>query len=385
MTQRRIAFCGTRGLPATYGGFETAVDELSKRFNARGYECDVFCRLSFSTEPASSYQGRRLVYVSGARHSKLETFVSSIQTGQYLFKHRWEYEHVFWFNNANFPGIVLTLLAGIPLTVNTDGLEWRRKKWAPPFQAYYFLISAVLAKLCKRMISDSRAVQRYYGKTFGKLTEFIPYGAPAHIAVDDYSQCRILQEAGLKRGRYFLQITRIEPDNLPFEIAQGFLKSGLAEQGYKLVVVGCKESTPYARKLKLLSGHDGVIVQPANYDRRTLYTLRSNSFCYVHGNSVGGTNPALLEAMAECPRILAIDTEFSREVLGDLGIYFDKMHIVEGLHASASLPSQRKRLAARVRQYYRWDPVADSYMALAEGKSSVSYVSDPTLLTAKST
>ena len=150
-----IAFCGTRGLPADYGGFETAVDEISSRFVQNGFSVEVFCRLSHSGKILDEYEGRRLITVKGSARRSLETFVSSFQTGLYLIKHRKEYKHVFWFNNANFPGIFMTLLAGIPFTVNTDGLEWRRKKWSLPFRAYYFVTSWLISRFAPHLISDS--------------------------------------------------------------------------------------------------------------------------------------------------------------------------------------------------------------------------------------
>src|SRR5512138_737182 len=123
MKRRTIAFCGTRGLPANYGGFETAVDEISRRFVSVGYTCEVFTRTGQSdTETHTTHQGRRLVYIKGSRYRKLDTFISSIRTGLYLLSHRRSYQHVFWFNNANLPGILLTRFARIPMTVNTDGL-----------------------------------------------------------------------------------------------------------------------------------------------------------------------------------------------------------------------------------------------------------------------
>ena len=139
-----VAFCGTRGVPANYGGFETAVDEISRRLASRDLNCVVFCRASSRNRMPKWHNGRRLVYVKGSRVRALDTFVSAFQTGWHLLRHRGEYGHVFWFNNANLPGILLTLLARVPTSVNTDGLEWRRAKWSPPFKAYYFLSSFLI-------------------------------------------------------------------------------------------------------------------------------------------------------------------------------------------------------------------------------------------------
>lgn len=366
MNDKKIAFCGTRGVPANYGGFETAVDEISRRFVQKGYAVDVFCRLSHSGEILDEHEGRRLINVKGATIRNLETFVSAFQTGWYLLKHRREYAHVFWFNNANFPGILLTLLAGIPVTVNTDGLEWRRKKWSWPFKLYYLMTSLLIARICPTLISDSRAIQKFYREKFWRQTLFIPYGIPSPVETTREEQDKILREYGLSRGKYFLQITRIEPDNLPLETAQGFVKSQLYGKGFNFIIIGFKDQTSYALKLKNISGKNGVLVFQAVYDTNVLYTLRANCYAYVHGNSVGGTNPALLEAMATCPRILAIDSEFSRELLGDFGIFFDPQRIDVAFRESLDIEDMHGQLSNRVQVNYNWDDVSKSYMAIAE-------------------
>ena len=363
-----IAFCGTRGVPANYGGFETAVNEISRRFVTRGYDCEVFCRLSSSDKPLESHQGRRLVYVPGSNNRKFDTFVSSFQTGWYLLRRRKRYAHVFWFNNANFPGILLTWLARIPMSVNTDGLEWRRAKWSWPFKAYYILSSFLVSRFCTTLVSDSRALQSYYRRRFYKRSSFIPYGVPATPVVSESRQMEILKRFNLEKNRYFLQITRLEPDNLPLQVASAFHDSGLRDKGFKMVFVGYKDPTPYAQRLIAYDGRCGIQVRNALYDQEMLYVLRRHCFCYVHGNSVGGTNPALLEAMAACPRVMAIDGQFSREVLGETGLLFDPADIVSAFHAAVRSEEHSTQMQERISRRYQWDDVADSYVRLAERK-----------------
>lgn len=365
---KTIAFCGTRGVPANYGGFETAVDEISRRFVKRGYDCMVFCRESSGGEMPERHEGRRLIYVKGSSIRALDTFVSAFQTGRHLLRYRKTYDHVFWFNNANLPGILLTLLARIPTSVNTDGLEWRRAKWKWPFKLYYFLSSFLISRVCRSLISDSRAIQSYYKKTFFKDTQFIPYGAPDTPQVSPERESAVLKRYGLQPGRYFLQITRFEPDNLPLNTARAFRSAGLVDEGFKLLLVGYQHPTPYAQQVKAMSGEDGVTVTGAVYDPEVLAVLRSNCFCYVHGNSVGGTNPALLEAMASCPRVLAIDGPFSRELLEDTGYFFTTDNMGIALRKVLSAPEKAADMRNRVESRYRWDAVTESYMRLAAGK-----------------
>lgn len=363
-----VAFCGTRGVPANYGGFETAVDEISRRFAARGIACEVFCRASDASELPTEHDGRRLAYVRGSRRRSLDTFVSSFQTGWKLWRDRKQYTHVFWFNNANLPGILMTRLASIPMSLNTDGLEWRRAKWRGPFKAYYFIASALLTRVCRTLISDSHGIQRYYAQRFGAQTTFIPYGVPPSMAASTDREAKILAEWGVERGKYFLQVTRVEPDNLPLEIARAFVQSGLAARGIQLLSIGYKDPTPYAAQLKALDGNNGVRVSPGVYDPEVLHVLRKHCLAYLHGNTVGGTNPALLEAMAVCPRVAAIDCEFSREVLGGTGWFFTVAELATLLAALTECPDQSAAMAARVGERYDWDAVAACYADLAAGE-----------------
>ncbi len=362
-----VALCGTRGVPANYGGFETAVDQISRRFVKRGCDCVVFCRISSAKEMPKRHDGRRLIYVKGSSKRTLDTFFSSFQTGWHLLRNRRAFGYVFWFNNANLPGILLTLLAGIPTSVNTDGLEWRRSKWPWPFKAYYFFSSFLISRLCSSLISDSRAIQAYYRRVFFRDTEFVPYGVTNMPAISSEKKAAVLKRYGLREGRYFLQITRFERDNLPLTTARAFRASGLAREGFKLLLVGFQHETPYSQQVKAMSHEEGILVVDALYDAEILAVLRMNCFCYVHGNHVGGTNPALLEAMAGSPRVLAIEGPFSRELLGETGYFFTPGDLITAIRDILSSPDRSADMRKRVR-FYDWDSVTESYLRLANGQ-----------------
>jgi glycosyltransferase involved in cell wall biosynthesis len=218
------------------------------------------------------------------------------------------------------------------------------------------------------VITDSKRMQAFYRKTLSKDTDFIPYGIPQASMALPHKISAILDRYGVEAGRYFLQITRIESDNLPFEAARAFRAAGLAADGFKFLVVGYKGEIRYEQQLKTMSGKDGIVVVDAVYDAEVVAALRTNCFCYIHGNSVGGTNPALLEAMASCPRVLAIDVPFSREVLGDEGHFLKLDDIVASFRGVLSSPDNNAALRNRVHSQYQWDAVVKSYMNLVEGQ-----------------
>lgn len=360
----RVAFCGTRGLPANYGGFETAVDEITKNLINKGIECSVFCRTDNILKETEDFEGRKLIFVTGSNHRKLDTFVSSIKTGLYLIRHRKSFDYILWFNNANMLGIILSIFSGIPLAVNTDGLEWRRAKWSWPFKTYYFLSTLIISLFCRNLISDSISIQNYYKKVFKRRTHFIPYGAPEIKSFDDTKKKEVLEKYGLQENKYFLQITRFEPDNLPLDIIKGFKKSGLYNKGFKHVLIGYKDETSYSTEIMEYNMKNGIVVLPANYNFEELAILRQSSFAYLHGNSVGGTNPALLEAMGYCKRIIAIDGPFSREVLGNHGLFFSIDNLPMLLNEALRLDDQSQAMSKRLLNKYQWEAVSNCYLEL---------------------
>ena len=344
------------------------MNEISRRFVERDYTCVVYCRRSsYADETPEYHEGRRLIYVRGSSRAELDTFVSAFQTGWHLLRNRKGYDYVFWFNNANLPGIMMTLLARLPMSINTDGLEWRRAKWRWPFKAYAFISSFLVARLCKSLISDARGIQSYYKQNFFKDTHFIPYGAPDVLELSSQRESAVLERYGLVAGRYFFQVTRFEPENYVLDTAKAFRDAGLAKEGFKLLLLGYKD-TPYARQVKAMSGKDGIVVADAVYDAEVVTALWSNCFCYVHGNSVGGTNPGLLEAMSNCPRVIAIDVAFSREVLGNTGYFFSLDNMAKSLREVLNYPDRSANMQDRLRSHYDWEAVADSYIRLAEGR-----------------
>lgn len=363
-----VAFCGTRGIPANYGGFETVVEEISRHFSKEAIEVEVFCRrTSFENYPEDN-NGRRLVWVQGSRVRKFDTFVSSVQTGWYLWRNRRKYAYIFWYNNANLPGILMTLLARLPMAVNTNGLEWRRAKWSPIFKVYYYAASWLISKLCRTLVSDSVGIKDFYRKNFGVTSHFIPYGVARLPAVDSDRAAAVLRDLGLEESKYFVQVTRFEPDNLPLEVAQAFLETGLADEGYQLVIVGFSGHHDYATRLKEMDGQDGLVIMNTTYDQEVLAVLRSRAAGYIHGNSVGGTNPALLEAMRACRKVMAIDIPFSREVLGETGLFFKLETLGASMRDLLDMDDRTKVMRERLKSKYRWNEVNASYMRLAQGQ-----------------
>ncbi|MDR1998818.1 MAG: DUF1972 domain-containing protein, partial [Frankiaceae bacterium] len=302
---------GTRGVPACYGGFETCVEEVGSRLAARGHDVTVYCRGSH-TRPAT-HLGMRLVHLPALRSKTAETLSHTALSVLHLLGRR--ADAVLVFNAANAPFLPVIRAAGMPVATHVDGLEWRRAKWQSAGRAYYRLAESTAVRYSDALIADAQGIADYYAGEFHAPSELIAYGAPIRAAEPSAKLTRF----GLEPGRYHLVVARFEPENHVAEIIQGYVRSRAARP---LIVVG---SAPYAEEYTALVhsiADDRVQVLGPVWDQELLDQLYANALTYLHGHSVGGTNPSLLRAIGAAAPVIAYDVTFNREVLGDDGRYF---------------------------------------------------------------
>ena len=352
----RIAILGTRGIPAHYGGFETFAEELSTRLASRGHHVVVYCRERYSE---SSYRGARLVYLPTWRHKYFDTIVHTFFSTVHLLFHRSDV--ALYCNAANALFTALPRLAGIPVALNVDGLERNRKKWNRLAKTWY-LISERLATFCPTaVVTDARKIAEYYLHRYGKHSEFIPYGAETgKVATDD-----VLKTLGLERGRYFLYVSRMEPENNALAVRQAFEQ---IDTPLKLALIG---DAPYAHDYirRVRDTKDPRIVMPGAIYGTGYQELLSHCFAYVHATEVGGTHPALIEAMGRGALVLYLNTPENDEVAGGAGIPFEAGDLGDKLNEVLRMPAAERdawsqRAAERVAERYGWDAVTDQYEAL---------------------
>jgi glycosyltransferase involved in cell wall biosynthesis len=253
-----------------------------------------------------------------------------------------------------------------PLWINMDGLEWKRAKWPWYGKMYLKLSEWCVVKFSNLLIADSDAIRKYLRSKYGGKINcvMVPYGSDIIVSAPSDKS---LRDIGLIPGRYYLIVCRLEPENHVREIIEGFQKSAT---GRKLVIVGnYKTGSSYVRKL-LSIADERVKFIGVEFDKERLKALRYHSLAYVHGHSVGGTNPSLLEALGCGNIIVAHDNEFNREVLSTIGYFFktpqdipDILASVESL--STTQRNERSEMArAHIHEHYNWDVITDQYYDL---------------------
>lgn len=350
---------GTRGVPARYGGFETAVEEVGARLVQRGHEVVVYCR---GRDRSAEYLGMRRVRKPAVRHPVLETLSHSAFSVAHLVRHRTDVALVF--NAANSPLLPAIRAANIPVAVHVDGLEWQRAKWGPLGRRYYRINERLAVRWADALIADAEGIQAYYREQYGARSTLLTYGSPI-LPEPDAGQ---LAELGLTPGGYHLAVARLEPENHVDIIVEGYRASRVA---LPLIVVG---SVPYPSEHEravhaVAAGDSRITMLGGIWDQDLLNALYAGAASYLHGHSVGGTNPSLLRAMGAGAPTLAWDINFNREVLGETGEYFgsaaELSELVGQLEADPEAALARGEAGrARAARRYRWDDVALGYEAL---------------------
>ena len=360
---------GTRGVPASYGGFETAVEEIGKRLAERGYDVTVYCRNPGQT--LTEYEGMHLVNLPAIRHRMAETLShTSLSTARAIVKDKPDVSLLL--NAGNAPLIRPLQRASIPVAIHLDGLESRRAKWRGAGARYYRWAEKVAVKQGDVVIADAQAIADHVYSGYGRDCTVIPYGA----AVIDPGSDR-LSEVDVIRRDYHLIVARLEPENHVLEAVHGYRVS---DETRPLLVVG---SAPYAQWYidkvhEAADGDERIRFLGGIYDQELLDQLYGNARTYIHGHSVGGTNPSLLRAMGAGAPVLAFDCEFNREVTAGRALFWsDAEQLTDHLDEIAtgdideeltSLISEGKQ---RIAQRYQWESVADDYEAVINQLNSI--------------
>src|SRR5918999_1057687 len=356
----RIAILGTRGIPASYGGFETFAEHLATRLVARGHDVTVYCRAHYVSPRQLEYHGVRLKVLPTIRHKYFDTVVHSFLSALTAVPAR--YDAALICNAANAPFAPILRLTGTPVAINVDGLEHKRKKWNWLGRNYYRLTERLATFLPNEIVTDARVIQEYYLARYKTPSTMIAYGAEVERRPEP-----AVRQWRVEPNRYVLYVSRLEPENNAHLVIEAFKKVRTA---HKLLIVG---DAPYARdyieELRARARGDKRIIFTGFVFGKDYRMLQQNAYCYVHATEVGGTHPALLEAMGYGNCVLTLGTPENVEVVGDAGVtYSDEFDLTEKLQRvlrdGSLVSSYRHRAQTRVQQKYDWEYVVDRYEEL---------------------
>jgi glycosyltransferase involved in cell wall biosynthesis len=356
-----IAIAGTRGIPPRYGGFETFAAELSTRLVQRGHRVTVYCRRSLYSGEPPFWNGVRRRELPALEHKYLETvshtFFSVVDA---LFR---SFDVVLLCNAANAFVLPLLAAARIPAAINVDGIERQRRKWNAVGRLVYLAGEALSVSASDTLVADAEVIAGYYRSRYGAHPEMIPYGSE----FPSEPETAVLERLGVRPGEYFLYVSRFEPENNPLEVVQAFRKLNTR---LPLVMVGGAAYAPdLAQRVREAAGER--VILPGGVYGADYRTLQRHARFYIQATEIGGTHPAMIEAMAANGAVLANDTPENREVGGEAVRYF-RLRPVETLSAllqevmddPAAADVLRLKARERAREKYGWERVVDAYEVL---------------------
>ena len=363
MRPLRIALLGSRGIPASYGGYETLMEELSVRLRDLGHEVTVYCRSHHTPRHQQEHRGVRLVVLPTLRTKYLDTPVHTLLCCLHALGRR--YHAALVVNSANVLFLPLLRLGGTPVALHVDGIEKRRAKWGPAGRLVYALSERLACVLPQILITDAGVIRDHYRHRYRADSRMITYGVDPRPP----EGTAVLDRLGLAPRGFFLYVSRFEPENNPHRVVEAYRRAG-GEQ--PLVMVG---DAPYAGRFisELRRRADHRVLFPGAVYGDGYRELQSGALAYVHATEVGGTHPALVEAMGYGNCLLVNDTPENREVVGDCGLYFRAAEpatltalfdqVLDHPDAAVELGLKAAERAAR---RYSWDAVTRQYAEIFE-------------------
>jgi glycosyltransferase involved in cell wall biosynthesis len=362
----RVAILGTRGIPASYSGFETAAEQLASRLSDRGHEVVVYCRPHVVDPNLREWKGARLVHLPTVRNKYLDTFAHTLLSSWHASREL-KPDVALFFIAGNAPMTLVTRWHGIPTVINVDGLDSDRSKWPAFAKRYLRFAERNAPRWADTALTDSHRVAEIFEQRYGQRIGVVPYGVedPGHGGTGT------LERLGLEPERYLLFVGRLEPENNPHLLVDAFSRiSGEAARGMKLVVVG---GAPYADEYikQVQRGGDPRVVFPGYVFGQGYWELQRHAYAFVAPTEVGGTHPVILEALAAGNCVVVNDHAPNVETIGDAGLTFSGAEgvpsltrVLEQVLADPELvASYRERAKERAKQY-SWDAVTDQYEQL---------------------
>ena len=375
---KHVFIIGSRGLPAQYGGFETFVNELVSHQVSDQLQYHVACLSDDSHHQHSTYKNVDCFTINPPKLGPARVIAYDMMAIDYALKliEKEEIkEPIFYILGNTIGGFVAPFARRIhrmggKVFINPDGLEWKRSKWSKPVQAYLKYSEKMMTKYADLVISDNEGIESYIQEAYPwSKTTFIAYGtdlAPTNFTKDSVQVRTFFDQWGIEEKGYYLIIGRFVPENNYAAAIREFMASNTRRD---LVIVCNHEGSSYFEQLKQETRFDQdsrIKFVGTVYDKDLLKYLRQECRAYIHGHEVGGTNPSLLEALAQTNENLVLGVDFNRKVALNTAHYWSKetgsltslINHVDGQPESHNLGQAAKR---HMQEHYTWEEIVRQY------------------------
>ena len=356
----RVSIIGSAGIPANYGGYETFTENLVEHLGEQ-IDITVYCSSKAHKERHNNYKGAKLVYISLKANGWQSIIYDGLSLIQAAFKS--DICLVLGISGAIFFP-VFRIISRSKIVCNTDGIEWKRAKWSGLGKLFLKISEWLAMRSAHVVIADNLVIKDFHAERYGIVSEFIPY-AGDHIIVEDFGKT-LFEEFRIKRGQYYLNISRIEPENNTGTILEAF--SRMPEQ--TLVIIGNWNNSNFSKNLReAYRIFPNIRMLDAMFDRQAEKNcIRANCKAYVHGQSVGGTSPALVEALTLNRVPLCFDVSFNRSTCNGLGLYFstvsDLVEKVRTFDKTVNISDLQSDLHKLCNRIYNWKHISSEYLQI---------------------
>ncbi|BBD22793.1 glycosyltransferase family 1 protein [Streptococcus constellatus] len=378
---QHVFIIGSRGLPAKYGGFETFVENLVGHQVSSQIQYHVACLSDKEAYHHFDYKGVDCFTIQAPKFGPARVIAYDMMAINYALKLVKEQEIVqpVFYILGNTVGAFIAPFArkihhaGGIFYINPDGLEWKRAKWAKPVQAYLKYSEKLMTKHADLVISDNQGIEMYINKIYPwSKTTFIAYGTDLNLSslTDQTTKVRdFFNHWQSKEKNYYLIVGRFVPENNYESIIREFMKSQTQRD---LLIVCNHQGNAYFEELRQKTNFDQderIKFVGTIYDQDLLKYIRNQAFAYIHGHEVGGTNPGLLEALAQTDLNLVLDVDFNRQVAKGTAFYWQKadaslVELIDQVDMKADFSQLGQAAKENMKENYTWEKIVGEYEEL---------------------
>ena len=378
---RHVFIIGSRGLPAQYGGFETFVDQLVSHQVSSEIQYHVACLSNEQAYQHFAYKGVDCFTIKAPKLGPARVIAYDMMAISYALKviKNQRIEQPIFYVLGNTIGAFVAPFArkihkmGGQFYINPDGLEWKRAKWAKPIQAYLKYSEKIMTRHADLVISDNPGIESYIKEAYPwSKTTYIAYGtdlSPTSLNSQDRKVRELYQKWQTQEKNYYLILGRFVPENNYETAIREFMVSSTKRD---LVIICNHEGNPYFEELRARTGFDKdtrVKFVGTVYDQDLLKYIRKEAFAYIHGHEVGGTNPGLLEALAQTDLNLVLGVSFNQTVAKDTAQYWTKeagslAHLIDQVDPLKDVSEWGRLAKANMKQNFTWEKIVDEYEEL---------------------
>lgn len=362
--KKKLIITGIRGIPGEHGGFESFAEKLALFLSHNNWEVIVYCqKKGLQKNKTIVWNGINCRYIYMKKDNSLSTIFFDFKTIIDSLKYKKYLILTLGYNTALFNILYFFLLR--KNIINMDGIEWKRERWSLPVKLWFYFNEKIAKLFSTHMVADHPEIKKHLNtfNLFNNKITIIPYGANA---LSIKSKTFILQKLNLSKNKYAILIARPVPENSILQVVRAF---SLKKRDIKLLILGSYSKTNHYHKLVLNEANSNVVFAGAIYDQEMLSDLRSNALFYIHGHTVGGTNPALVEGLGAGQAIIAHDNKFNRHVAKSAAVYFYDEKSLDNIfdnliNNKILIKKLRTNAKSEFIKNYQWDYILDKYEKL---------------------